>query len=135
MLPTRFEVPLRRRLCGEIEDRSDDERADRDVRQRRMQRMSEPRPMQKIAEPREGSIDRAEDALHKIAERVGPHGLRVQQRLEPAAEHAQRFCTMRTTPGRSAAAQASCLARRCQRTVIELAPAVTRTVTRAVAVP
>ncbi len=56
-----------------------------------MHRVPEPRPVEQIAQSRERSVDGAEETLHEVAERVGPHGLRIQQRLEPAAEHAPRF--------------------------------------------
>jgi hypothetical protein len=61
-----------------------------------MHRMAEPGAVKQIAERREGTIERAEDALHQVAERISPGRLRIQDGLEPAAEHAPRLCRMRT---------------------------------------
>ena len=70
-----------------VEDEGDNERADRNVGEHRMHRVAEPRPVQEIAKRRERAVDGAEDALHQIAERVGPGGLRVDDGLEPATQH------------------------------------------------
>src|SRR6266545_26575 len=84
------------RLPGEIEDEPHDERADGHVGDERMQRMSEPRAVQQIPQRWEWSVDRAEDLLEEISQRVGPDRLGVDDRREQLADHARESCTMRT---------------------------------------
>ena len=71
-------------LARQVENGGDDQCADRDVGDHRMHGMAEPRPVQQVAQAGERTVHRAEDALEDVAERVGPDGLRIQQRLEPA---------------------------------------------------
>src|SRR6185295_8792174 len=56
----------------EVQDESQRERADRDVREHRMQRMAEPRPVEEVLDRPDRPEEGREPAVIEVAERLRP---------------------------------------------------------------
>src|SRR5256886_15778720 len=74
-------------LSGEVEDESDHVRADRDIRDRGMERVTEPDSVEEILDDRYRLVERGEDRDEDLAEWIGPHGLRFQDPLDRVVKH------------------------------------------------
>ena len=85
----------RRSRAHDVEHERDDEGSDRNVGDRRMQRMAKPHAVQEVLEDRDRLIERAEDRDEELAQWIGPHTLGIEDPRDRAVEHAASLGTRR----------------------------------------